>query len=110
MSPLYYDARAPSALTPTLPLPDALPILIALDTETDPKDAVDATFATDNTEAGRLQGAYVKAALGTKAPKLIMLEDRKSTPLNSSHPSISYAVFCLKKKKKKTKTTKNTKK
>src|SRR5699024_11290607 len=25
-------------------------------------------------------------------------EDRKSTPLNSSHVSISYAVFCLKKK------------
>src|SRR5690348_18007427 len=29
------------------------------------------------------------------------LGDRKSTRLNSSHPSISYAVFCLKKKKKK---------
>src|SRR5690242_21055369 len=28
--------------------------------------------------------------------------DRKSTRLNSSHMSISYAVFCLKKKKKKT--------
>src|SRR5690348_17469762 len=27
--------------------------------------------------------------------------DRKSTRLNSSHPSISYAVFCLKKKKHK---------
>src|SRR5438309_6920058 len=27
-------------------------------------------------------------------------EDRKSTRLNSSHSSISYAVFCLKKKKK----------
>src|SRR6266487_6245052 len=26
--------------------------------------------------------------------------DRKSTRLNSSHPSISYAVFCLKKKKR----------
>src|SRR5690348_17744039 len=26
------------------------------------------------------------------------LRDRKSTRLNSSHPSISYAVFCLKKK------------
>src|SRR5690348_17453495 len=26
------------------------------------------------------------------------LQDRKSTRLNSSHPSISYAVFCLKKK------------
>src|SRR2546421_10454845 len=29
--------------------------------------------------------------------------DRKSTRLNSSHDQISYAVFCLKKKKKKTK-------
>src|SRR6266581_3241330 len=27
-------------------------------------------------------------------------QDRKRTRLNSSHPSISYAVFCLKKKKK----------
>src|SRR5439155_21065541 len=29
------------------------------------------------------------------------LRDRKSTRLNSSHVAISYAVFCLKKKKKK---------
>src|SRR2546427_9571547 len=29
-------------------------------------------------------------------------KDRKSTRLNSSHSQISYAVFCLKKKKKKT--------
>src|SRR5438876_2489393 len=28
-----------------------------------------------------------------------LIADRKSTRLNSSHPSISYAVFCLKKKK-----------
>src|SRR5690348_18008459 len=34
-------------------------------------------------------------------------EDRKSTRLNSSHPSISYAVFCLKKKKKRYKLQKN---
>src|SRR5690348_17685241 len=34
------------------------------------------------------------------------LGDRKSTRLNSSHPSISYAVFCLKKKKKKKKQNK----
>src|SRR5437764_10017488 len=32
------------------------------------------------------------------------LGDRKSTRLNSSHRCISYAVFCLKKKKKKEKT------
>src|SRR3712207_8332428 len=30
---------------------------------------------------------------------LLLLEDRKSTRLNSSHANISYAVFCLKKKK-----------
>src|SRR2546430_12999067 len=30
----------------------------------------------------------------------ITLKDRKSTRLNSSHSQISYAVFCLKKKKK----------
>src|SRR5204863_9691875 len=33
--------------------------------------------------------------------------DRKSTRLNSSHVEISYAVFCLKKKKKKRNTKKN---
>src|SRR5256886_3600214 len=32
------------------------------------------------------------------------ISDRKSTRLNSSHSQISYAVFCLKKKKKITKT------
>src|SRR5438876_7825926 len=32
--------------------------------------------------------------------KIAFHQDRKSTRLNSSHPSISYAVFCLKKKNK----------
>src|SRR5437660_9677602 len=35
-------------------------------------------------------------------PVLDVREDRKSTRLNSSHVAISYAVFCLKKKKKRT--------
>src|SRR3712207_6882083 len=34
------------------------------------------------------------------AVEILGLEDRKSTRLNSSHANISYAVFCLKKKKK----------
>src|SRR5258707_10700561 len=34
---------------------------------------------------------------------LVIRLDRKSTRLNSSHANISYAVFCLKKKKKKAK-------
>ena len=37
-------------------------------------------------------------------PKSGKLKDRKSTRLNSSHALISYAVFCLKKKKKKNNT------
>src|SRR3712207_9203867 len=39
--------------------------------------------------------------LGERPPERLTLErpDRKSTRLNSSHANISYAVFCLKKKK-----------
>src|SRR5690554_7712271 len=43
---------------------------------------------------------YDCAVRAIKAGKHIFL-DRKSTRLNSSHVRISYAVFCLKKKKKK---------
>src|SRR5690554_7196985 len=47
-------------------------------------------------------GGRGKAARNWQALSLIVetLEDRKSTRLNSSHVRISYAVFCLKKKKK----------
>src|SRR3712207_6942421 len=43
-----------------------------------------------------------KLAEARKQQRLATLyaEDRKSTRLNSSHANISYAVFCLKKKKK----------
>src|SRR5947207_4199732 len=43
----------------------------------------------------------VPIALASIFPRL---EDRKSTRLNSSHTVISYAVFCLKKKKKEKRT------
>src|SRR5438876_7779993 len=42
---------------------------------------------------------------GRRKEIIVGVLDRKSTRLNSSHPSISYAVFCLKKKKKKINTT-----
>lgn len=42
-------------------------VVIALDTPLDPIDAADATFATDNLEAGKLIGAWAKATLGDKA-------------------------------------------
>src|SRR4051794_41615011 len=38
-------------------------------------------------------------AAATITNTALAVKDRKSTRLNSSHPSISYAVFCLKKKK-----------
>src|SRR5690606_41014666 len=48
-------------------------------------------------------------ALGPVLPDHVLVqdleEDRKSTRLNSSHVKISYAVFCLKKKKKNNLTT-----
>src|SRR5207245_10037886 len=52
-------------------------------------------------EPDRVRDWYGRNTLGQScllARRLI--EDRKSTRLNSSHGSISYAVFCLKKKKK----------
>src|SRR5207249_9341090 len=48
---------------------------------------------------GELAGVPGKAIVGRDALGREVTSDRKSTRLNSSHVSISYAVFCLKKKK-----------
>src|SRR3712207_6872775 len=45
-------------------------------------------------------GARDRPRVPPRAPRAVG-RDRKSTRLNSSHANISYAVFCLKKKKKK---------
>src|SRR3712207_8278520 len=74
----------------TLSLHDALPILNQLFDlgvkETDRTDIVEALL-TGIPGVTRI------------APNAVPAEDRKSTRLNSSHANISYAVFCLKKKK-----------
>jgi fructose transport system substrate-binding protein len=49
-------------------------LVIALDTPTDPADAVDATFATDNFQAGLLIGQWAKAKFGSKTAKIAMLD------------------------------------
>src|SRR3712207_8499013 len=59
---------------------------------------------TASLRARRLEGHQVKYVYYTilliyALWGLIALSDRKSTRLNSSHANISYAVFCLKKKK-----------
>ena len=50
-------------------------MVIALDSPTDPQDATDALFATDNYKAGVLIGQYAKAAHGRQAR-----EDRHARP------------------------------
>jgi len=49
-------------------------LVIALDTATDPMDAADALFATDNYQAGVLIGQYAKAALGARTPVIATLD------------------------------------
>src|SRR5438874_7562663 len=53
----------------------------------------------------RAQVVEIVEALARRAPNVLVTRtdegDRKSTRLNSSHVEISYAVFCLKKKKEK---------
>src|SRR5690242_15478275 len=79
-------------------------------------DAVRAVEETDETARDRLGGvAKILLRAWRRDPDLVRvlvrevtrgshlqrrIVDRKSTRLNSSHMSISYAVFCLKKKKK----------
>jgi fructose transport system substrate-binding protein len=63
---------------------DAGILVIALDTELEPTEAADATFATDNFKAGELIGAWAKSMLGDKAAeaKIAYLD------LNPSQPTV----------------------
>src|SRR5690348_17926236 len=72
----------------TLSLHDALPIWVG---------AIYPRQAWSKEEKQAQQAALTDTRVAQ--PALGIVEDRKSTRLNSSHPSISYAVFCLKKKK-----------
>src|SRR5688572_31915242 len=54
-------------------------------------------FALHRVQRAQALGNAARAVIDRR----VRAEDRKSTRLNSSHSQISYAVFCLKKKKKK---------
>ncbi|QNP74771.1 sugar ABC transporter substrate-binding protein [Streptomyces roseirectus] len=63
------------AIVPALAKAKAKGVLvIALDTPTEPQNAVDALFATDNVKAGQLIGEYAKAAMTGKAAKIATLD------------------------------------
>src|SRR5688572_31667031 len=86
----------------TLSLHDALPIC-----PTDPRSKAfreglgtlqsEGIYAAGWEQLGRAVTDFISA----RVLKVLCVLDRKSTRLNSSHSQISYAVFCLKKKKKK---------
>src|ERR1035441_10706332 len=56
------------------------------------------TLSTSSRLIGQLHGS-ISGHLSKTLTELRILLDRKSTRLNSSHLGISYAVFCLKKKR-----------
>lgn len=63
------------AIVPTIEKARAQGVLvIALDTATDPQDASDALFATDNFKAGLLIGQWAKAAMAGKTPVIATLD------------------------------------
>jgi fructose transport system substrate-binding protein len=49
-------------------------LVVALDSETTPATAVPATYATDNLQAGVILGKYVKAKIGSTAPKILAMD------------------------------------
>src|SRR5690348_17868209 len=100
----------PRPPTPTLfPLHDALPIsqpwtsrraIRDRTVSRKPPSARTAAPVGRDDVLAELRRVVDEAAAGRGRLLLLAGEaDRKSTRLNSSHPSISYAVFCLKKKK-----------
>src|SRR3712207_8045641 len=63
------------------------------------KDVTRGEVVTDDALQAEVQQVIIQEDTNQVAGQLVGL-DRKSTRLNSSHANISYAVFCLKKKKK----------
>src|SRR5690606_41598536 len=107
---LFLFISTPTSEFYTLSLHDALPILVLLSIfplgckddflERPPQDAyvVDEWFQTEEQIALAANALYGGVWFDYQR-SFLNIGDRKSTRLNSSHVKISYAVFCLKKKK-----------
>src|SRR5207245_9940990 len=83
-APLFFLTHTPPTETSTLSLHDALPIWVH-------------PFPS---RTRKLSSSAPTILWGQPHGKIGSRRDRKSTRLNSSHGSISYAVFCLKKKRR----------
>src|SRR5207302_8901045 len=103
IAPFFSLHPPPSTLHYTLSLHDALPILAPVPS----LRSIQSKTTLWSTVSGRpLVPSAVKSRLKARpawtgmTSAAIVSRDRKSTRLNSSHVKISYAVFCLKKKKR----------
>src|SRR5207253_7147525 len=90
----FFFKRPPPTEISTLSLHDALPIYLRRPARPE-RAARAARRARGRRHAARIVHPHRHPALDRRGRA-----DRKSTRLNSSHVAISYAVFCLKKKKK----------
>ncbi len=71
---ILISASDSKAIVPIKKARDAGILVIALDSPTDPVEATDALFATDNYRAGQLIGQYAKARLGTTPARIATLD------------------------------------
>src|SRR2546422_10182282 len=90
----FFFNDTPTTEIYTLSLHAALPIYRTLGFRSEPKPVPLIVTVPPGAACAAVAGPQ-PASLRVKIPKL----DRKSTRLNSSHGYISYAVFCLKKKR-----------
>src|SRR5688572_32662840 len=101
MSFLFFFNDTATTEIYTLPLHDALPIL-AHDFECRIMRSIDPFVVPGAEIPEAIHRGFALPARFDRRRESLHLEpriDRKSTRLNSSHSQISYAVFCLKKKK-----------
>src|SRR5207248_5221253 len=109
----FYSCLSPApllALTHPLSLHDPLPILYSPEFTLNPMWYVNAEYRSPS-ESGQCSSRITSMSLSLPIPTEAtvtlrrsgsctgLTQDRKSTRLNSSHRTISYAVFCLKKKR-----------
>src|SRR5207244_13437383 len=95
LSYLFFSRHTSPTNIYTLSLHDALPISKM------PDGSILASGASPGTDTYAIRAHTPLQGITALRLEAQGGEDRKSTRLNSSHQIISYAVFCLKKKKKK---------
>src|SRR5690606_41988079 len=97
----FFSHDTPTTEIYTLSLHDALPISIGTGLQHGEAPPAGQQVATRLGQLVRPLGGQTHARSdGDGCIRMHVAKDRKSTRLNSSHVKISYAVFCLKKKKK----------